>query len=71
MRLVGKFGGQVGEVGAMHAGPGRIAALGHEPRNHAMELHPVVEALVRQSRNPLDMLGREVGPKPNDDVAAT
>ena len=50
--------------------PGRIAALGHEAGDHAVERHAVVEAAAGELRDPLDVAGREVGAKLDDDVAA-
>ena len=43
--------------------PLRIAGLRHEARDHAVELEAVVEALLGELLDPLDVLGREIGPQ--------
>ena len=52
------------------AGAGRVAALGHEAGDHAVEDHAVVKAAVGELGDALDVAGREVGPQLDDDVAA-
>jgi len=54
----------------MKASAGRIAALRHEAGDDAMEEDSVIETLVGQRGDALDMPGRQVGPKLDDDVAA-
>ena len=66
---VGELGRQVRLVGAAAAGAGRIAGLGHEARDHAMEDDAVVEALARQLLDPGDVLGREIGAQLDHDAA--
>ena len=70
MRLAAELGLEVGLVGAAHAGAGRVAALGHEAVDHAVEDDIVVKALLRQLPDPRDVAGREIGAQPDDDVAA-
>ena len=70
VRLLGEFRLEVAELGAAHAGPGRVAALRHEAGNHAVEGDAVVKAALGQRRDALDMVGRQVGPQLDDDVAA-
>ena len=70
VRLAAELGLEVGLVGAAHAGAGRVAALGHEAGDDAVEDDAVVKAVVGQLGDPLDMAGREVGPQLDDDVAA-
>jgi len=70
MRLAAELGGKIGLVGAAHARAGRIAALGHEAVDHPVEDDIVVKAFLDQLADPLDMPGREIGAKPDDDVAA-
>ena len=65
-----EFGLEVGQVGAAGAGAGRVAALGHEAGDHAVEHDAVVEAAVGELGDALDVAGREVGAKLDDDVAA-
>ena len=50
--------------------PGRVAALRHEAGDDAVEHDAVVEAVAGQAGDALDMAGRQVGPQPDDDVAA-
>ena len=70
MRLGAELGLQVGQLRAAHAGPGRVAALGHEAGDDAVEDDAVVKAFAGQGRDPLDMAGREVGAQLDDDIAA-
>ena len=70
MRLATELGLEVGLVGAAHAAAGRIAALRHEAGDDAVEDDPVVKAFVGQLPDPRDMLRREIGAQPDDDVAA-
>ena len=48
VRLAAELGLEVGLVGAAHAGAGRVAALGHEAVDHAVEDDAVVEAFLGQ-----------------------
>ena len=50
VRLAREFGLEVGQVGAARAGPGRVAALGHEAGDHAVEGDAVVKAALGQRR---------------------
>jgi hypothetical protein len=70
MRLAAELRLEVGKLGAAAAGAGGVAALGHEAGDDAVEGDAVVEALLGELLDPLDMAGREVGPEPDDDVAA-
>jgi hypothetical protein len=70
VRLAAEFCGQIGLGRAAHAGAGRVAALGHEAGNDPVEDDAVVKALVHQILDPLDVAGRQVGPQPDDHVAA-
>ena len=70
MRLAREFGLEVGKVRAVIAGPGRIAALRHEARDHAVENDAVVKAAVGKLGDARDVARREVGAKLDDDVAA-
>lgn len=70
MWLSAELGTDVGQVRTARAAPGRVAALGHEARDHAVERHAVVKSAVHQRRDLLDVGGREVGPKLDDDIAA-
>ena len=65
----GEFGWHVGQVGAAHAGAGRVAGLGHEAVDHAMEDDAVVKALFRQGLDARDMLGREIGTQADHDAS--
>src|SRR5206468_3388474 len=47
---------------AAAAGAGRVAGLGHEPLDDAVEHHAVVEAFARELLDTGDVLRREVGP---------
>src|SRR5687768_18077326 len=68
--LAAELGPEVGLVGTAHAAPGRVAALGHEAGDDAVEDDPVVETFLDQLPYPGDVPGREIGPKLDDDVAA-
>ena len=68
---VAELGLDIGKLAAAHAGAGRVAALGHEAGNDAVEHHAVIESITGKTGNPLDMAGRQVGAQPDDDVAAT
>ena len=70
MRLLGKFGLDVGLLGPAHAGARGIAALRHEAGDDAVEHDAVVEAFFRKALDALDMAGGEVVAQANDDVAA-
>jgi len=52
------------------AGAGRVAALGHETRDHPVKDHAVIEAAVGEVGNSLDVPRREIRAKLDDDVAA-
>jgi hypothetical protein len=47
--------------GPPRPGAGRVAALDHEPFDHAVEDHPVVEALARQEHEVVDRVRGLVG----------
>src|SRR4029453_9236317 len=70
VRLAREFGLEVGQLTPAGAGAGRIAALRHEPRDHAVEQDPVVKAVAGQAGDPLDMPRCKVGTKLDDDVTA-
>src|SRR5438067_1320062 len=53
----GEFRLEVGQVGTVIAGAGRVAALRHEARDDAMEYDIVVEAAVREVGDALDVTG--------------
>ena len=61
VRRAREFGLEVGQLGAADAGAGRIAALGHEAGDHAVEHDAVVKAAVGELGDPLDVAGRKVG----------
>ena len=44
--------------------------MGHETRNHAVEWHAVVESAAGEFLDPLDVAGRQVRSKLDDDVTA-
>src|SRR6185312_8821621 len=69
IRLLRKFGWQIGQFRSAHAGAGRIARLRHEAVDDAMPLEAIIKALGRQLLDTLDLLRREVGTKLNDDLA--
>ena len=50
VRLVAELGLEVGKLAAAHAGAGRVAALGHEAGDHAVEHDAVVEAFAWPAR---------------------
>jgi hypothetical protein len=60
VRQIVELGGQVRQVGRAVAGAQRIAALGHEAFDDAVEGEAVVEAAAGQRLDPLDMAGRVV-----------
>ena len=68
--LAREFGLEVGEIGTVIAGAGRVAALCHKARDDPMEHDPVVEAAFCEAGNALDMVGRKIRAKADDDVAA-
>ena len=70
MRFGAELGLQIGQLRSAHAGPGRVAALGHEAGDDAVEGDPVVKAFAGEGRDPLDMARREVGAQLDDDIAA-
>ena len=70
MRLGIELGLEVGQLRSAHPGTRRVAALRHEPVDHAVEHHAVVESFARQLRDAIDMARREVGTQPDDDIAA-
>src|SRR5918993_2224739 len=55
VRLTRKFRLEIGQLATAGAGPGRVAALGHEAGDDAMEQDAVVKAFACQARDPLDM----------------
>ena len=70
VRLTREFRLQVRQIRAVESSPCRIAALRHEAGDDTVEHDAVVETLVGERGNALDMLGRQVGPQLDDDVAA-
>ena len=70
MRLAREFGLEVGQLGSAGAGAGRVAALSHEAGDHAVEHDTVVKAAVGELGDALDVAGRKVRAKLDDDVAA-
>ena len=68
VRLLAELGGQR-VAHAAHAGAVRIAGLGHEAVDHAVEDDAVVLALARQLLDLGDVLGGEVGAHLDDDAA--
>jgi hypothetical protein len=70
VRRGAELGLEVGLVGPAHAGPGGIAALRHEAGDDPVEDDSVVKALLGQLPDPGDVARGEVGPEPDDDVAA-
>lgn len=69
MRSLGEFGFQVRLARSARAAAGRIAALGHEARDHPVEGRAVVEALGGQLLDPGDMTRREIGAKTDGHLA--
>jgi len=65
-----EFGLEIGELTAAHAGAGGVAALGHEARDHAVELHAIVEAFAGKLGDPPDVAGGEIRAQLDHDVAA-
>ena len=59
---LGELGLEIGQLGLALAGPLRVAALGHEARDHPVERQPVVKASADQRLDSLDLVGRQVGP---------
>ena len=59
-RLLVNSAGRLGSLLPPRAGAGRVAALGHEALDHAMERRAVVEFLAHQLLDPLDMLRRQL-----------
>jgi hypothetical protein len=70
VRQVIELGLKVRERRIAAAGTGRVATLGHEAGNDAMEGCPVVEAGAHQRLDAADMVGCEVGAQLDDDRAA-
>ena len=70
VRLARELGLEVRQVGAVVAGPGRVAALRHEAGDHAVEDDAVVKAAVGELGDARDVARREVGAELDDDVAA-
>lgn len=70
MRSLIEFGLEVGKLAAAHPAPGRIAALGHEAGDDAVEHDAVVKAFLGEVGDPLDMAGCEIRTQLDDDVAA-
>ena len=65
----GELGLEVGQLGAAHAGAGRVARLGHEAADHAMEHDAVVEMLRDQLLDLRHVVRREVGAQLDGDPA--
>ena len=68
-RRRGEFGLQIGQIRTARAGAGGIAGLGHEAGNDAMEDDAVVELALHQRLDLRDVLGRQIGPEADDDLA--
>ncbi len=64
-----KLSRKIGILGAALAGALRVAGLGHEARDDAMELQAVVEALGHELLDARDVLRRQIGPQPDRDLA--
>ena len=64
-----ELGLQVRQIGSTGAVAARIARLGHEAINDAVELQSVIETLVGQSADAFDMVRRLVGQQFNDHLA--
>ena len=64
-----ELGRHVRQLRAAGAVARRVAGLGHEAGDHAMEGQAVVEALLGQRLDALDVLGREVRAQPDRDLA--
>jgi len=62
-RRVAELGLDVGKVRTAHAGSGRIARLGHETVDHAMEDDAVIKTVPGQLLDALHMRRRQVGPQ--------
>src|SRR4051812_17267119 len=60
VRLAREFGREVGLVRSAHAAAGRVAALGHEAEDDAVEDHAVVKAFLGELADARDMARREV-----------
>src|SRR3546814_6307708 len=52
---------QIGKIRTALPRARRIAGLGHEAFDHAMEDDAIVKAAPRQSLDPLDVVGRKIG----------
>ncbi len=59
--VVREFRGRFGQTTATGARAGRVAALGHEAVDDAVEGRAVIEALLRQRDEAGDGLGRQIG----------
>ena len=70
VRLAAELGFQVRHIGTAGSAAGRVAALGHEARYDSMEKNAIVEAALGQRLDALHMVGREIGPELDHDVAA-
>jgi len=70
MRFGVEFGLEVGLVRSAHAGAVGAAALGHEARDHAVKLDPVIEPLVCQLDDPRDVAGGQIGAQLDLHIAA-
>ena len=68
-RFLGELGRNVRQVRSAHASASRIAGLGHEAGNDTMKDDAVVELALHQLLDLRDVLGRQIGPEANDDVA--
>ena len=70
MRDVIEFGLEVRQRRTALPGARRVARLGHEPVNHAVEDDAVVKALADQGLDPLDMARRPLRHQPDQHPAA-
>jgi len=64
-----EFGLEAGVAVGAGAGAGGVAALDHEAGDDAMEDHAVVEPLAGEVEEVLDVVGGDVGPEFDGDVA--
>jgi hypothetical protein len=70
VRRIVEFGLEVGQLGAALPGARRVAGLGHEALDHAVEDDPVIEPLPHEGLDPLDMMGRPFGHQPDQHAPA-
>src|SRR5204863_9848432 len=68
VRRLAEFGLEVGKLAPAHPAAGGIASLRHETRDDPVENDAIVKSLVGEIGNPLDMAGRQIRAKLDDDV---